>query len=427
LVIGLLIALSLTILSTLINLNDYTARQQDYLSAQESLKGNRFRIRIYRPPQPLSVLAQGHDRSLGNQLETTYLRIPARTSGYMGSFASQHLRFLSGFSAVDFTFLIRVVLSLLVIFLAYNTISEEKSRGTLKLALSNALPRDQVLLGKFLGGLFIVFGALTLSFLTVMIILLVHPAFNLTGPMAIRILVMWGISGLYLVCFYSMSLLVSVAVNRPAVSLMVLLQIWIFLIILYPNLGTVAAKNMIRLPKDEEIALKKEAVFKPYETEYREIQNAFYESVRSRHRTPPEIGLKYIELTSKRAQMEFDVDMEFSRRLSQQAETAQNIAILSPAVLLDRVMIRLARTGMTEFDQFMAGVKRYWDGYVENYKLRYIDFEAYRSSPLPPFSFPSESIAEAVGATALSWIILAVFSVLFFLIAYVTFLRKDIR
>ncbi len=45
----------------------------------------------------------------------------------MGEGASQHIRFISGFAAVDFAFIVRVVLSLLVVFIAYNAVSEEKS------------------------------------------------------------------------------------------------------------------------------------------------------------------------------------------------------------------------------------------------------------------------------------------------------------
>ena len=158
--IGFLITVILITISTIININDYKQRNQDYLDAKREMSEKSFRVTIYRQPQILSTLIQGKDRKLGNRIEVNYMNIPARTSGYMGEHTSQHHRYLAGFSAVDFAFVVRVILSLMVIFLAYNVISEEKTNGTLKLMLANRLPRDQLLLGKFLGGLFVIFGSL---------------------------------------------------------------------------------------------------------------------------------------------------------------------------------------------------------------------------------------------------------------------------
>jgi len=140
--IGLGITLALAVGSTVINVQDYKGRLQDYQAAVQEMKSDGFYQHLYRPPQVLSTLIQGKDRRLGNSITVTYLAIPSTTSGYMGEGTSQHHRLVSGFAAVDFAFIVRVVLSLMVVFIAYNAVSEEKSSGTLKLTLSNRVPRD---------------------------------------------------------------------------------------------------------------------------------------------------------------------------------------------------------------------------------------------------------------------------------------------
>ena len=120
-----------------------------------------------------------------------------------------------------------------------------------------------------------ILGSLLLASLVAILILVFHPAVQVTTSILLRITCMFGASVLYLVCFYSITLFFSVVVNRPAISLMILLQIWIFLIVLYPNLSVVLAKQWIKLPSAEEIAEQKRAATQPYMEEYQRIRDAF--------------------------------------------------------------------------------------------------------------------------------------------------------
>ncbi len=411
-------------MSTLINIGDYQQRRQDYLDAQKEGEKS-FRYDVFREPQILSTLVQGKDRKLGNKLTFNYMNIPMKTSGYMG-YSSQHHRFFAGFTSVDFAFTVRVVLSLLVIFLAYNSISEEKTRGTLKLTLSNRLPRDQLLLGKFLGGLFVIIGSLVLASLVALLILVLHPAIHVTSPIILRIICMFGISVLYLICFYTITLFVSVIVNKPAISLMILLQIWIFFIVIYPNLSVILAKQWIKLPSTEELSEKKRAVMQPYEEEYQKIRDEFHQMVeKGEHDT--EIVLQNVTINAKRTELWHQVDVEFSNRLTHQVRISHILSLLSPAVLYDKVMQRFAQTNIEEFDNFLKGVKEAWNKYIERYKLLYTDREAYRKEKVPEFHYPSDSIGKNIAATFPQWIILFLFCTIFFALSYVKFLRKDVR
>ncbi len=424
-IIGLCLTVVLVGISTFINIGDYQQRQQDYLDAKQSFKGRGTSIEIFRKPQLLSTLVQGKDRELGSRIRITYWSLPNQTAGYMGEYASQHQRYVWGFASVDFAFVVRVVLSLMVIFLAYNSISEEKAQGTLKLALANPLPRGQLLFGKLFGGLFVVLGSLTIATLIAVLVMVVHSAILLDRELFLRILGMWGVSALYLGTFFTLSLMVSTIINRPSVALLVLLQIWIVVIVIYPNLSIILSQHLMGLPGNEELDDRRRALFEPYEQEYNETNKAFIKMVKSGERNE-EVSRKNVEVNAKRTELNHQVDNEYSHQMTRQMHLARNIAIFSPSVLYNRVMQRLARTDIREFDKFMEGIERHWHKVVDKSRLLYTDREAFKKFTLPEFAYPTQSAAESIVRTLPQWSILFLLSVVFFVVAHTVFMRKDI-
>jgi len=424
--IGLGITLALAAGSTVINVQNYKGRLQDYQTAMQEMKSDRFYIHLYRPPQVLSTLIQGKDASLGNSITITYMGIPARTSGYMGEGRSQPQRLVSGFEAIDFAFVVRVVLSLMVVFIAYNAVSEEKSTGTLKLILSNSVPRDQLLLGKLLGGWFVIIGSLILAALMSLLLVLSHSFIAFASSEWIRVLVFIGLSALYLTVFYGLSLFVSVLVDRPSVALMILLQAWVLLIVIYPNLGVIAAENLFKLPSKQQLDRQKEAAFQPYEAEYKKVIDTFTQGV-GKGEVSKELGLRSVELDALRAEVIHKVDEEYGRELTAQTNLARAISSLSPAVLFDQAAVQYGRTGMAQYEMFMREAYRCWKQDVERSKLIYTDREAFKKAPAIAFSVPSESMANAFAATWLDWLLLAFFGLAFFALSYTAFLKKDVR
>ena len=423
--IGLCLTIVLVGMSTFINIGDYEQRQQDYLDAKQSLKSQGIDIKIFRKPQILSTLVQGRDRELGSRMEISYLHVPIQPSGYMGEFASRHNRYVSGFESVDFAFVVRVVLSLMVIFLAYNSISEERAQGTLRLVLAHPLPRGQLLLGKFLGGLFVVLGSLTIATLIAVLVMVLHPAISLDGDLFLRILGIWGISTLYLGVFFTLCLMASTIINRPSVALLILLQIWIVVIVIYPNASVILSRHLFKLPGGEKLADRKRAIFQPYEQQYNQSNESFHKMVVSgQHDT--ELSKRNFELSAQRTELFHRIDNEYSHQLTNQMRLADSIGLLSPSVLFDGVVQRLAGTDIREFDSFMEGVERHWHKYLEQWPLRYTDYEAYRKSKLPEFTYTTQSVTESIAQTLRQWIIMFLLSVIFFVVAHTAFMKKDV-
>ncbi|HVP89635.1 MAG TPA: ABC transporter permease subunit, partial [Terriglobales bacterium] len=419
--VGLLIAIVLTAASTALNVQDYVTRHQDYLDAKKEYKSNNFEIVLFREPQVLSAFARGKDRDMGSQTKMSVMNAPGPLTGYMGDEPGKSPSF-AGFSAVDLAFIIRVVLSLLAVFLAYNAVSEEKANGTLKLALSNAVPRDKLLLGKLVSGLAAVVGPLAVVALLSSIILILHPGVSLSADDLVRIGLMFVVSIVYLSVFYALGLFVSVKTERPAVSLMILLQAWVFLVVLYPNLSVTVAERISPLPSEEVLAKQKDAVVERHDADIKKANEGL-------HKVPPtsEDRLRFNDAWSAEA-ADFDqIEGEFSRRQTAQAKLAEALSVLSPAAVYDQLMGRLGRTDIREYDRFMDDAHRLWLKHIERARLRYRDEDAYKRTPLPDFSHPPESAGEAAASVWPQVIILVLFGLIFFALAYTGFLRKDLR
>ena len=134
-------------------------------------------IGVYRRPVELGILARGIEDRMNRPVQFFNIR----KSGYKAATdignPQERNKTATLYSLPDFLFFTKVVLSLLVILFAYDTIAGERERGTLQLILSNSVSRGQTLLGKFLGG----YLSIALPFLAAAVIALLAAC-----PFAIR-------------------------------------------------------------------------------------------------------------------------------------------------------------------------------------------------------------------------------------------------
>ena len=424
--IGLSVTVILMVVSTSINVRDYVQRQQDYINAMKNPAiDSLYEINIIRPPHLLSTLIQGKDRDLGNRLSMgSGEDIPLKPTGYLSRLAGSHDIFTSGFQALDFAFIVRIILSLMVIFLAYNAVCGEKERGTLRLVLANRLQRNGFLIGKFLGGIIVIIGSFLISSILALIILVINQAVSMTGSDLGRVLGILGLSSIYLVFFFTLGLLISVLVDRPSIALMVLLQIWVFLVILYPHLAVVLTDEFYPIPELQAIENQKEAVSAPYQGELDRLLKGMMDDNTDDAKREEIMNsqYKYNDTKIKVSRIRQGIDQIYSRQLTRQIQMAESIAVLSPAALFDRATERLARTGIPEYERFMEAVKRY----VEK-RADWDQKNRYKTGNPVEFNYVPEMTAQSFFGTLSSWILLILMSLILFVLAYVCFLRKDVR
>ena len=203
------------------------------------LSSDKYQVapRALRAPRPLELFARGDEARLGQAVPVLLFEVPYIAEQVDPLSADNH--FLALFNTYDMVYVFQLVLGLLAILMASETISSEKEDGTLRLTLTTNISRAQLLAGKLLGGMTTLAIPTALGFIILMIILLG------TDGAGVSLAEWWGmgvlflLSLLYLTVLYLIGLVVSCATGRSATSLVYALFLWALLVVVLPN--TIAA------------------------------------------------------------------------------------------------------------------------------------------------------------------------------------------
>ena len=147
----------------------YSALGSDWLSTPNQTIPKAV-PRALRLPRPLEVFARGAERQLGSAVKVLLFEVPYQAEE-VSPFQSSN-PYLALFSFFDMVYIFQLVLGLLAILIASETISGEKEDGTLRLMLTTHVSRAQVLVGKILAGLTTLAIPTTLGFILLTILLL---------------------------------------------------------------------------------------------------------------------------------------------------------------------------------------------------------------------------------------------------------------
>ena len=243
--IGFVVCLMSTAAAVFVQVADYEKRLSAYhVAVQEHQEETRtwdlysqINPKAYRKPNPLSIFNVGTEKS-GADMVSIELATPIweKEAQKQGS----DNPFLSIFLSVDVIFVFKIVLSALAILFAYNTISGEREDATLKLVLSNPIPRDALVLGKYLGGMLSLFPIVVMSFTVGFVIAYASPATDFNGDDLLRLVTVLAVSLLYVSICYLLGMLLSVWTKEAATTLILSMFIWGILTIVHSNIATFA-------------------------------------------------------------------------------------------------------------------------------------------------------------------------------------------
>jgi ABC-type transport system involved in multi-copper enzyme maturation permease subunit len=421
---------------------------------------------IYQSPSALSVFSEGLEKQLGNSATINYNEVPEIS-------ASTANHYLSIFSIFDASLIFKIVLSVLALLLAYDAISGERERGTLRLILSGTSARYQVLLGKLLAGLTVLVVLVTITFILGLVILLSFPMVDLTGSDWIRIGFMFLSSLVFIAAMYNLGLLFSCLARRSAISLVLGLFMWIIFVAVIPNGSVYLATQILPVESEdkvnEQIALLRRDAQREFIREFRNSGRSFQSGgsrndksgkggfghgyVRSCNKAFMENRLiQYgigVPIEIKYADKYSEVESGRLRSLFEQTRLADNLSRISPISLYENVMSALAGTDMASFQNFINAVKAQQNDVVEYIHSRTNNF----SSPsfftpctmeetelhpidndappldlrdLPRFVYKADVIGSLRRVIPdLAFLVFG--NVLFFALAFVAFLRYDVR
>jgi len=395
--IGTIVCVVLTAVFMPILAKDYQRRLEDY---NENVAANEAELRkvkvyqsitptVYQPPNVLSVFSEGLEKQLGRSA-----RIELGGVHEISAIATGGNPFLSVFPALDVTLILKIVMSILALLVAYDTISGERERGTLRLILANSTARHEVLVGKLLAGLVILIIPVTSAFIVGLLILQFFPMVSLDGAYWIRIGLMYIASLIFISAMYNIGLLFSCLMRKASISLVLGLFVWVVLAVVIPN-GSIYLANYLR-PADarEKMDAQVKALVQERDNEIYDLTKTlrdggnwsgaygafggffvlycdelYRRDLQKRYARSEPIKIKYADRI-------FEVQQQYLDGLNKQKYLAIAIAQVSPITLYENLMSALAGTDLGSYEHFRNRVKKHTNVVIEYIRSKTENFSS---------------------------------------------------
>ena len=368
----LLLALMLT--NAVVHLREHPVRMQKYRdAATQSLNtltsltdlydlAQKGPGKLYKKPAPLRFCADGGDSLLPTLTDAESYFWGSRNLKAFWRMtypsATPNLKNIDPDAIkIDWTFVIGYVLSLIALLFTFDAVSGEREHGTLRLMLANPIPRHTVLIGKFLGAFISVNIPFVIAVLMNLLVISTSSAVHLGAEEWGRLGIIVGIAMLYLCLFLALGLLVSARVKQSAVSLVVLLLIWVSFVIFMPNtLASIASHFSPARSYDafqEDRRQTRRAILEVYHTQREKTEDPSKKMV---------ISSEYV---TQDATQDGRLRQEYLSERISQVRRAREITRISPIAVTQHLLEIFAGTGLERHLQFVENVQLYDREYHE--------------------------------------------------------------
>ena len=335
--------------------------------------------------------------------------------------------------------IITLVLSFVAILFTFDAISGERERGTLQLMLSNSIPRNTILLGKFVAAFLSISIPFLIAALINLFLLYTAGGVPLGANEWARLGIIFLIALFYIAIFVALGLLVSSRITQSSISLMVLLLIWATWVVLTPStLGSIAT-GLKPAQTSAEFDQHRSKQRHNLKTEYIPDNLSEFEGP-SRAYPPTKATQRWAEYAKREAELSERLNKEHLRDQINQIKFARSLTRISPAPIVEYAIESLAGTGFSRHLQFLDQVNRFAPqfraftnetdavdaesphifGVKEGMSDKPVRFEA-----IPKFQ-DRVSLSSDLNAAAMDVLLLILFGIVLFASAYLSFLRANI-
>ncbi len=439
-------------------LSEYNTAVANHLKSLEESSRN-FMAPIYildKHPAPLSMFANGLE-GIGKTVPVTTVGEPTFSNSDV---TVEPLSAL--FGALDLEFIIRVVISLLALLFTYDAIAGERELGTLKLTLANAIPRDVVILGKAVGNYVSLLVPFGLSVLIGLGIIVLSPQVHFDGEMWKRLLAAGLVALLYIWVFTAIGLFISVCTQRSATALLSLLLIWVVLVLAVPKASNLLADQIYRVPSIQEIQGQKTTIAQrinnenlqdimkigqktgeEVEKEWRAGGKDMHSDMEGFQSAVSSAFMKKVADMQKQAQDKIDAEWDkiqlgYDRQRRKQLELAINLSRISPTSSYVLATTSIANTGLTRQQNFLRDAKQYRQEFANYVNAKMAEGRGWTVdldnptieadlSGMPRFYAKPPTFDASLSEAWLDILLLAFMGILFFMAAYVSFVRQAVQ
>ena len=453
-IVLLLMCLFLVPLTLSINYQQYRQNLVDYQEAVKLAKIEETTVnpsmelkpkmeisKLFLKPTPLSTFANGLADALPSYLGMTRNGV---THG-PPALVSDSLSYLLGH--LDFLFLVGTVFSLLALLFTFDAVAGEKEAGTLRITLSNALPRDLFLWSKLIGGYIVFVVPFLVSFLF-SLLLLVTQGFPFSEPEVLsRIFSLLLVSLLYIAVFFAIGTLISTYLDNTKTALIIAFTVWVFTVLITPRVGFIAAKFIAPTQTSQSVYLEKTTVRENYieelEEKKKDAYNDFWRDKPQPTTSEERFSIygefdKHIkpleeELRQKYNDSANQINKRYKRDQSRQEAVAETLSRITPTSSLIYIVTNLTQTGKVKRTNYFQAGERYYDALdIDLFsKLRdYIPVRVFIPTDsvqiTQPPTLKTLSLSETIRFSLMDLLLLCFFAILLTTIAFLKFFRSDI-
>ena len=437
----------------------YRKHRQSLTDYQESVNRSRSEAKVNPPnaqdpdvevsklflkPMPLSVFANGLEEVLPTHLGMTRNGIrPGSTA-----LAQAPLAYVLG--NLDFLFIVGTVFSLLALLFTFDAVAGEREAGTLRINLSNPVPRDVFLWSKLIGGYVVFVLPFLVSFL-LGLLLIVWQGFPLGElKIAMPVLGLTLVSLLYIAVFFAIGVVISTYLDNAKTALIVAFTFWVFAVLIAPRGAFVIAKLVAPTRTQQTVYMEKTALRNNLAKETQEkLNKKIVETFGTKLAITPEVQKRLDKIRkpiNEESRLKFQnqankIDNGYQREKDRQEHIGEVLSRLVPTSSLIYSAINLTQTGKLKRDTYFQTGERYYKQLDDSYFSGISDdvmaqvvqimdrqrnnlSESEEIPPPPPLMEPS--LSDTLRRSAVDVLLLGFFALAFTAVAFLKFFRSDI-
>jgi len=347
--------------------------------------------------------------------------------------------FLAQFQELNWSFIVSIILSFVVLLLTFDSISGEKELGTLSLTLANAFSKGILLLGKYISA---VVTAMLITLIGIILSVLIIFFSNQVAFSSVFVLELLGfiiILFLLVAAMASFGILSSVLVRNSNISLLIALTFWLFFAVIIPNSTTLFAQKIYSIEHEETVHRK---IMRAYEDLNKNAPDGSW-SMNSSNPFTPEHELR-ANLMQKRMDVEKRIRDAFYQDMFHQFERTRFLTVISPISLFEYMVESVISGGYPRF-------KKIWDDmHIYQNQLLSLFKDADARDPNSPHWYnPLEDVSTTKKPVAFETIplfkekimsfsdrmtsvvkylmVMVIYILIVFILSFILFLKYDVR
>ena len=451
-------------LSLLVSREDYEQRLADYQQSHQMYRDNYKQVSSnmeaqgFRPPAPQSVFASGITSNLPDIVITSQ-------SGLVRAIKNPAVDNVQGIllGKVDLQFIATYVISLAALMLTYNCVSGERGNGTLRLMIANSLPRGHIIGIKVASAYMTLWIPLTLALTVGILVLQASSSISLVpGPLLNAFGCILLCMALFTLCMILIGTCISTMTVSATTSMVVALLVWVILVIGIPKTSPMIAQIIYPIESQNVVQMRTQLAAKALDDELNQKEIELYLKCREGHgitdknnfdqsreeaamaeydeQIPP-IRLEYEQ---RKTQQIRRINQDYENKRTSQTAIATNLSRLSPVSCFTYLATGLANTGAGEVKRFWQNaerfqhqvkqeiydkikVKTYSIGCGSMSQVEYAEGFDRETAVLPDIDYHYGTLAEILQEGFWDVTLLSVFPTALFALAFISFLKYDVR